>query len=134
MAAGVDPYTYVLFVYDLCSEHMDWVPINMVASSKTVQRFILDRPSREAELQLILASQSDYVRTHLENGERMEEILCDPDAPLSAVFRYAVALTMELQDIANNCKESAEEMLLFEPMYGVLLERLLKCRMSPSNQ
>lgn len=120
-----DPYAYMQFVFDhFATKTCDVYP-NMVMSPKLVTLFLEARKDCEEELKLILRLQSDYVTTHTKNGRPLEYILKDRLAPLSAVFRFALAWSSQLFDVAELFRLDATRMLMFEPLYKQLLFKWL---------
>lgn len=118
---GLDPYSYMQFAFLLFSGNTDDVFPRMVTSPKVITRYIEERPARKAELEIILRSQATYMKTRLDSNVPLDAILLDTLAPLSAVFRFAIAFVEKREDLMAKFKKDAEKMVLFEPLYAALL-------------
>lgn len=121
----INPYNYVRFVYDLYSRRTGDVHFPMLASPKTVQAYVEERPIDEDRLRRVVQLQYGVVEDEKARGRTMREILTDYHLQLSAVFRYAIAWTVGEEDLCELFRKDAERMMLFEPLYRELLKKAL---------
>jgi hypothetical protein len=113
----IDPYPYMQFIFDhLAYKNMDVYP-KMICSLNWVNRFLESRPERNEEIQLLINLQSKVIERRLNSGENLQNILLDPHAELSVVFRYAVACSQGEDKLAKLFEKDAVTMLVFEPLY-----------------
>jgi len=124
-----DPYSYLLFVFDRLLEYGDAVYPNMFISQKMLNRFFEWRPVRIEQLRRIVHTQEVLVKAALRDGLGLPEILLDMNFQMGAPFRYALAYSNGLPEIAERFREETERMLIFEPYYKELLGNWLPERM-----
>jgi hypothetical protein len=134
----INPYNYVRFVFDLYARQTGDVFFPMVASPKSVQAYIEERPIDEDNIKRLVQLQYQLVETEKSYGRTLRDILTDYHLQLSAVFRYAVAWTVGEEDLCELFRKDAERMILFEPLYQELLKNALpeelNCGQSNANR
>jgi hypothetical protein len=121
----IEPGCFMRYAFEFYCQSCDNVYEQMVTSPSTVARYLAARPEREKEIELLCSLQSQEVLRRMRRGEKLEEILMDPDASLSAVFRFAVASDGGLTAVAKTFESAARRMLMFEPAYRTHLAKML---------
>lgn len=133
----INPYNYVRFVFSLYAKRTGDVFFSMVASPKTVQAYMEERPIDEDNLRRLVELQYKTVDAEKAQGRTIREILTDYNLQLSAVFRYAIAWMVGEDDLCLLFRKDAERMMLFEPLYRELLKNVLpeelNCDQSKTN-
>ncbi len=124
LANSCDPYGYMAYAFEIFIQKGTVVP-NMVTSLKIVERYVLEKPDLDAELELLIQLQANLVQTYLRNGVSLPEILGNTKLEMSAVFRYALAYSEKLYDLAVRFEEDAKRMLVFKPAYRHILAKWL---------
>lgn len=123
------PYAYMQYVFDCMAATGGDVYVPMFCSEKMVDSFISGRVERERELDIIVYGQAEKVKARLRDGLTLDQILDDPDLPLSSVFCYALACSEQRHDLAVKFENGAKRMLIFEPHYKKLLGKWLPEKM-----
>lgn len=117
-----NPVSYMQYAFDKSSEFGNDVSYPAIfLSEKMVNRYFMDRKSREEEIRLLLRLQTAELERRLSEGDSLRAVLCDPLAQMSSVFRLAAAFSAGDTELAGRFVEDAREMLLFEPLYKELL-------------
>ena len=125
LEAGASPYAYVKYVFEqICKNYPDVYP-NMVTSLKLVNRFMGTLGARQAKIREIVRSQAELVKYQLDSGRDLREVLLDPHLEVNAAFRYALACSVNYDDVAARFKQQAEDLMLFEPRYRAELQKWL---------
>lgn len=120
-----DPFRYVNYVFDLfISKHDDVYP-NMLASSWAINKFLEDLPNFEHQVELRVRLMADHVKSRLDRGESLEAIMADQHSPLTALFKFALAMSLNRSDVAEQFKAAAKDQLFFEPLYKKFLGQWL---------
>jgi len=120
-----DPFRFVNYVFDLFIEKHDDVYPNMLCSSWAISKFLEANPKFEHQLELKVRLMADHVKTRLERGETLDEIVTDEHAPLTALFVFALVHSEKRADLAGRFSQAAEEQLFFEPLYRKFLGQWL---------
>jgi len=123
---GFDPYEYVQFVFDVLAPRQKDVPVRQLAAPTYVYEFAKVRTQRKEDLRVVVRLQVKELEFRLSLGDSIQAVLKDPEAQLSAVFRYAVAVHRGFEDIVKLYAKDAQRMLMFKPYYKELLGSLLK--------
>lgn len=116
-----NPYSYVRYVFDILTKKTPDVYINQLGSVSLADDFINNRALLEKDVQREVYGMADIVKTKLEQGFSLEQILTSPFFSLSPVFRYACAWSEGKHELAKTWEEDAKRMILFEPLYKELL-------------
>lgn len=120
------PFGYMQYAFDKASEFgSDTSYTGIFLSDKMVNRYFMDRKSREDEIRLLLSLQSAELERRLNEGDTLRVVLLDPSAQLSAAFRLAAAMSAGDTELAGYFAAEACELLLFEPIYRELLGKWL---------
>ena len=120
-----DPFRFVNYVFDLFIEKHDDVYPNMLCSDWAIGKFLSESPKFEHQVELTVKLMADHVKTRLGRGDTFDEVLTDAHAPLSALFRFALAHSEKRPDLADRFRRAAEEQLFFEPLYRKFLGKWL---------
>lgn len=116
-----DPYAYVQYVFDILTVERADVYENEVTGLGLTNSFLEERPKLRERVRLRVQLQSERVSLRINSGEKLDEILNDPYAELSPIFKFAAAWSQERHDLAALFQEDARRMMLFEPLYAELL-------------
>jgi hypothetical protein len=122
---NLDPYAFASFVFDKITKVAVDVYPNQITSINLALEFAEQRPLIKDKIDLIVQLQFNSIATRLKNGDKLEDILHDRYAELSAVVRYATAWSEGLTSISEEFLEDAERMIMFEPYYVELLGKWL---------
>jgi hypothetical protein len=122
---GLNPFGYIQFVFDFCGEHLDGFYMNVVASERMVEQYRRKLPEHNAKLEESVAYQIEHVRDRLGNGECLDGILNDPNAPVNVAVRLAMAAALSRDDLVKQFEADAKYLLVFEPHLKVLLGKWL---------
>lgn len=120
-----DPFRYIEWAFaQFISKHDDVYP-GMVTADWCLSKFVQEAPSHEHELGLRVKLAAEHVKFRIQKGATLEEVLTDPSAPLSPVFRFALAWSEKRYELAERLREDAQEALFFEPGYKKILSAWL---------
>jgi hypothetical protein len=118
---GLDPFSYIQFVFDFCGEKLDGFYLNLVLSSKMVSKFKAQLPKHNAALKVSMKLQVDHVESRLKGGDTIEQVLADDYAPVNAALRFALAWSEKKYELAEPFRGAAEIVMTFEPYIRQLL-------------
>jgi hypothetical protein len=120
-----DPFRYVNYVFNLFIDKHDDVYPTMLCSAWAINKFLEANLNFEHQLELSVKLMADHVKIRMERGDTFDEIVTDEHAPLTALFRFALAHSEKRADLAERFKKAAEEQLFFEPLYRKFLGQWL---------
>ena len=120
-----DPFRFVNYAFELFIEKHDDVYPNMLCSDWALSKFIAENPKFEHQLELRVQLMADHVKARLNRGESLDEIVTDEHAPLTSLFKFALAHSEKRPDLAERFRRAAEEQLFFEPLYRKFLGQWL---------
>lgn len=112
----IDPRSLVYYVCTFFADR-SYIPCAFFGSDKILKAFIESYPSYRKTLALKVDLMERAVRTQLDMGHDLRDILLNLSLELGAVYRYGKACQQEMYDVAEVFRERAEFELSFRPEY-----------------
>lgn len=125
LISQLDPYQYMQWVFDKITVYRPDVYENEATSVKMVNAFANEKDNINDRLELEVKLQAAKIKTLLDSGEKLENLLNNPLYELSAPIRFATAWSEGMKELAEQFRLAASEAIMFRPHYAVALKEFL---------